>query len=253
MRLIQAEHLKIFYKRSTYFVLGAIIVAALMGGFLEKAWVIISGIKVNFIEILKSNSDHLSLLQLFIVPIAGTIVSSEFEQGTATFLLIRPAKRSKILLSKYITTLLFGLYLIGIYFILSFLIGIALLGFTDIGAMNGEIHKMIINYANCMVEVLMISTLAFALSTIAKNSGIAIGITMLVLFGGNTAVQILSSYHLPFGKYIVFANTDLGQYFVGKPPFNGMSVLFSVMMLIIYLAVYLGSSWISFLGRDILD
>jgi ABC-2 type transport system permease protein len=253
MRLIKVEHIKILYKISTYFIFGAIIVAALLGGFLEKAWVIVSGDKVNFWDILKSNSDHLSLLQLFIIPIAGTIVSSEFEQGTATFLLIRPAKRSKILLSKYITTLLFGLYLIGIYFILSFLIGILLLGFTDMGAVNGLIQKVSINYANCLVEVLMVSTLAFAISTISKNSVIAIGFTMLLLFGGNTIVQLLSSNKLELGKYIVFANTDLGQYFISKPPFNGMSLLFSLIILILYLSIYLGSSWIFFQRKDIQD
>lgn len=252
MRLIKVEHLKILYKRRTYFIFGAVMFAALLGGFMEKDWVINSGMKENFIDALKANSDRLSFLQLFVIPIAGTIVSSEFEQRTATFLLIRPAKRSKILLSKYITTLLFGLYMIGLYFIISFVIGIALLGFTDIGAMNGLVHKIIINYANCLIEVLMISTLAFAISTIFKNSGLAIGMTILLLFGGNMVVLLLSSYKLEFGKYLVFANTDLGQYFVSKPPFNGMSLLFSLMMLIFYLAIYLGSSWISFLRKDIL-
>jgi ABC-2 type transport system permease protein len=253
MRLIKVEHLKILYKKRTYLIFGGIIIAALLGGFMEKAWVMDSGTKENFIGLLKSNSDHLSILQLFIIPIAGTIVSSEFEQGTATFLFIRPANRSKILLSKYITILLFGLYLIVTYLIISFAIGIALLGFTDMGAINGLIHKITINYANCLVEVLMISTLAFAISTIFNNSGLAIGTTLLLLFGGNTIMQLLSSYKLEFGKYLVFANTDLGQYFGGKPPFHGMSLLFSLIMLIIYLAVYLGSSSIFFLRKDILD
>jgi ABC-2 type transport system permease protein len=74
---------------------------------------------------------------------------------------------------------------------------------------------------------------------------------MLLLFGGNTMVQLLSSYKLELGKYIVFANTDLGQYFFSKPPFNGMSLLFSLIILILYLSIYLGCSWIFFQRKDI--
>ena len=46
---------------------------------------------------------------LFTIIIAAGIVASEFNWGTIKLLLIRPIKRGKILVSKYMTVLLFGL------------------------------------------------------------------------------------------------------------------------------------------------
>ena len=57
------------------------------------------------------------LVTLFTVIIAGDMVAGEFTRGTIKLLLIRPASRSKILLSKYVTTLLFAATLLVILFI----------------------------------------------------------------------------------------------------------------------------------------
>ncbi len=45
------------------------------------------------------------MVTLFTVIIAGDMVAGEFTWGTIKLLLIRPASRAKILLSKYLTTL----------------------------------------------------------------------------------------------------------------------------------------------------
>ena len=51
----------------------------------------------------------LSLVTLFTVIVGAGIVAAEFSQGTIKMLLTRPVNRWKILTSKYITTMLFGL------------------------------------------------------------------------------------------------------------------------------------------------
>ena len=54
-----------------------------------------------------------------IVMIAGTIVSEEFNKGTIKLLLVKPYSRLKILLSKYITTLIIlGISLVNMVFLL---------------------------------------------------------------------------------------------------------------------------------------
>lgn len=53
------------------------------------------------------------------------------------------------------------------------------------------------------------------------------------------------------GKYLVFANTDIGQFFGSRPSLEGMSLPFSLMMLVLYLALYLFSAWSVSLRRDV--
>ncbi|MBO1915152.1 ABC transporter permease, partial [Microvirga sp. 3-52] len=53
----------------------------------------------------------MSLVTLFTIIASAGILASEFSQGTIKMLLSRPVKRWKILTSKYLTILLFGLLL----------------------------------------------------------------------------------------------------------------------------------------------
>ncbi len=59
-------------------------------------------------------SNLISLAGLFTIIISAGIVASEFNWGTIKLLLIRPINRSKILASKYLTVILFALFLIAI-------------------------------------------------------------------------------------------------------------------------------------------
>ena len=58
---------------------------------------------------------------LLTVIVAAGIVASEFTQGTIKMLLSRPVKRWKILTSKYVTVILFGILLMLVGFIVSIL------------------------------------------------------------------------------------------------------------------------------------
>ena len=62
-----------------------------------------------------------SIVVLLTVIVAAGIVASEFSQGTIKMLLSRPVKRWKILTSKYVTVILFGILLMLVGFIVSIL------------------------------------------------------------------------------------------------------------------------------------
>ncbi len=251
MKLIEAEHLKISHKKSSYFIFGGIILAVVLIGLFEKNIVNHAGVDENFIGFLSFSSGFLLVAQLLILPIAGTMVSKEFEQGTAIFLLIRPASRSKILFSKYLTTLLFGLYLIIFYFVLSLIVGILLFGFTEIDGADRWILDLALNYVTGSIKVIMISSLAFAISTIFRSSVLAIGFPLLLALSEGIVVQLMSEAKIGVGKYLVFTNTNFQQYFGGQPLFEGMTFPFSLTILITYLIIYLGSAWLVFLKRDV--
>src|SRR5690606_35934875 len=61
------------------------------------------------------------VVTLFTIIVAGDSLAGEFATGTIKLLLIRPANRTKILLSKYFASLLFGLLLLAVLFVVSVL------------------------------------------------------------------------------------------------------------------------------------
>lgn len=78
----------------------------------------------------------------------------------------------------------------------------------------------------------------------------AIGLSIFLMFAGNTLVMFVSQYS--WSKYILFANTNLQQYFNGSEPMiEGMSLAFSLTVLAIYFAVFLAAAWTAFTKRDI--
>jgi ABC-2 type transport system permease protein len=202
-----------------------------------------------------------SFAGLFTIIIAAGIVASEFSWGTVKLLLIRPISRSKILLSKYLTVGLFGLTLLVIIYTLSTLVGLLLFGqpsseVPHLAYVNGEVVERNIalhllgQYFLGSIDILMIATMAFMISAVFRNSSLAIGISLFLFFTGGTATMLLAG-RFEWTKYILFANTNLSVYFDGVPPIEGMTLTFSVMMLIIYFVVFHLLAFSVFRKRDV--
>lgn len=200
------------------------------------------------------------LISIFTIIIGAGIVASEYSWGTIKLLLIRPASRTKILASKFIATLLFALFSLVILYISSFLIGGLLLGFESIDQpyltySNGEVTETsmalhyVREYALASVDLLMMVTFAFMLSSIFRSSSLAIGLAIFLMFTGSQLTYILSQYD--WVKYILFANTDLSVYFDGSPIVDSMTLGFSLVTLLVYLIVFLLLSWLLFTKRDV--
>ncbi len=54
-----------------------------------------------------------------------------------------------------------------------------------------------------------------------------------------------------WSKYILFANVNLNQYIDGEPLVKGMTMTFSIIVLIIYFVIFNVISYIGFTKRDI--
>lgn len=207
-----------------------------------------------------SSAGIVSLISLFTIIIGAGMVASEFSEGTIKLLLIRPSKRWKILLSKYISTLLSTLLMLIILFVFSFITGSLLFGFNGVlqpylSYSNGNVievsmisHVFSLYAYNC-VNLIMMATLAFMISTVFRNSSLAIGISIFLMFTGSTLVQFLSRYN--WTKYILFANTNLQVYSDGTPIVKGMTLSFSIAVLIVYFILFNAISWIGFNKRDV--
>lgn len=215
---------------------------------------------INAWTFVKEAKPILSFVGLFTIIIAASIVASEFSWGTIKLTIIRPYSRFQILLAKYITVLLISLILIALLFLSSFILGVILFGLHGDSVQLTYQHGKIIqeNMALYLIKYFLLSsvnlwvtaTMAFTISTVFRNSSIALGISLFAYFTGGITTGIIAR-KFEWAKYILFANTDLNMYNNGSILVKGMTSTFSVTILSIYLIVFLGISFISFIKRDI--
>lgn len=203
----------------------------------------------------------LSFVGIFVIVVAAGMVSSEFSWGTVKLLLIRPISRIKILLSKYLTVILFGLMLLAWLFILSWIAGVIFFGLPEgstshLAYVGGEVVErnivvqLIVEYLLSSIDLLMLATMAFMISAVFRNSNLAIGLALFLMFMGQTATMLLAA-KFEWAKYILFANTNLTVYFDGVPPVESMTLTFSIVMLIVYFLAFHMLSFTVFAKRDV--
>jgi ABC-2 type transport system permease protein len=209
----------------------------------------------------ESNAGVVTFIGLFAIIIAAGIVASEFTWGTIKLLLIRPISRTKILLSKYITVLLFGVSLLAILFLSSLIVGLILFGIDGTAPhlvyIDGNVEEqniigyLIKTYFLKTIDVLMMATMAFMISAVFRSSSLALGISLFLLFMGGTATGLLSM-RFDWAKYSLFANTDLTQYTgASQPLVEGMTMGFSITMLVVYFLIFHLLAFVVFNKRDI--
>lgn len=208
----------------------------------------------------------LSLVTFITIIIASGIVANEFRWGTIKQLLIRPIRRTTILASKYVAVLLFALFTLLFVMIVAWLTGAILYGFdypSDYMLVynyqddSDSLYYMLVpigkellsSYGYKLVNLVMMATFAFMISSIFRTSSLATGLAVFFLMGGNIIVGIFQNR--PFAKYILFANTDLKQYETGNVWIEGMSLSFSIKVLIVYYLLFILLAWVFFVKRDI--
>lgn len=206
------------------------------------------------------SSYFVQLIVLFTIIIAAGSVASEFSWGTIKLLLIRPATRTKVLLSKYLTTFLFALYFLILLFIVSLILSMIMFGtgalsqphlaFEDGNIVERSmVLQVFSSYGLNCIQLLMMVTLAFMISTVFRSSAMAIGIAIFLMFVGSNVTVLLSNFD--WAKYILFAHIDLSQHLNGRPLFEGTTMMFSIVVLAVYFIIFNLLSWFVFTKRDV--
>ena len=210
-------------------------------------------------------SEYGLFIIVIIVMIAGTIVSEEFNKGTVKLLLIKPYSRAKILLSKYITILIMTVFAIVIILLMELIVGGIVFGFDSLSVpvleynFNTSQLEIINIFTYVGIEILtqlpmiiLLATLAFALSTIFTNRALAITISLLGFMSPSIINALVIQYKVGFMKYFVTMNWDLSGYLFGSlPSMEGMTMGFSIVMCLIYLFVMLIPTFIIFKKKNI--
>ncbi|OJF94017.1 ABC transporter [Alkalibacterium sp. 20] len=218
----------------------------------------------NFYSSLIGASSLNALIGIFVTIAASAMVSKEFSMGTIKLLLIRTQSRSKILTSKYITTLLLAFFYYGLLYLST---AIFSLFTTDMNptseyvfmTMNGEYeHVQFIGYfaglvASNLVYLVIIASLAFMLSTITQNTSLSLGVTLGALFLGAGLTQYVAS-RTDLAKYLLTANWSLENYLPGRMvSIEGLTLPFSMIVNAVYVGLFLGLAYYVFNKQDVLS
>lgn len=222
----------------------------------------------TFVRIFLENSIGL-FIPLMVMVIASDLVSSEYSLGTVKLLLTRPIKRWKVLLSKYLTLILAVSLIIAIAGVLSYIISGFVFGFrgwgtpiltgfnvTETGLNTANVKLLslweflMMDFGLVWLVAVVVGTLSFMLSVLIRSTAAGMGVMLAALISGAILSNMVSSWDS--AKYLFMVNLQLTDYLAGNPPpIPGMTLSFSVIVLLIWWAAALLVSFIVFTKKDV--
>ncbi|WP_432362458.1 ABC transporter permease [Sporosarcina sp. UB5] len=252
LKLIQNEWMKLWHKKGTWVMTGILIIitAGMMG--LMK-WINMQGMGGEMTRemIVQDPSSLGSTVLLLTVIVAAGIVASEFSQGTIKMLLTRPVKRWKILLSKFLTVNLFGMFLMLIGYFVHILFAVLLFksgggeSLSSWSVWGKSLYMLLLSFGSVFVT----ATFAFTVGSVFRSSSLAIGLSLFIYFTGSTISALLSKYEI--AKYLLFTHMDLTQFETGMMLVPDLTMPFSLAVLSVYIVVFLLVSYTTFVKRDV--
>ncbi|MHA0856495.1 ABC transporter permease [Paenibacillus sp. CMAA1364] len=192
---------------------------------------------------------------IFVVVISADSVASEFSGGTIKLLLIRPWSRSKILLSKFTSVIMFSLLSTLVLFGLTFLSSNIWFNYEGSSGMfisdwsNGS--YTFLTLGSSYIQLLIIMMIAFMISTLFRSSTFAIAMSLFILFTKDIFLTILSPDRYEWMKYVLFTHMDLKGYIHSSQGPAGSTLTFSIVILACYCAIFIFLSWYVFKKRDV--
>ena len=190
---------------------------------------------------------------LISVVMAAGSIAKEYSTGTIKFLLINPKKRMKIFWSKYIAVLFYSVCMTALCFVFCFLMTGFFAGGYDLNAVfidvcRGEVHSsspwlyIWVSMSDQIVSILISTTLAFTLSAVCRNNGVAVGVGI--------AAELVSQFLLVLGTRVLpvltrafpYANIKLTSIRYGAGILPYQSFTGALLNLAIYVGILL---WIA--------
>ena len=290
--ILQIELFKIFRRPRTYISFGAIAamiliiqlglafdgksyLQLLMSGISDSFYVpyemILNGYLVAFI-ILNTLLIHVPLL---VALVAGDEIAGEANMGTLRLLLTRPVSRTRLMLAKYMASVIYTALLLIWMAILALLLSILFFGTNDMLIARNEVMEQIgrddilwryfaaFGYAE--VALSTVAALAFFLSVFAENSigpivstiSIVIVLTILsemkIPLYDNTIKPFLFTSHMLAWKGFFYSKAGAGGQAVRGSVENLPAILRSLGVLLAYNMAFVGSAIAIFNRKDILS
>lgn len=235
----------------------------------ENKYILEEKIDTNSSDNLRSGivnffSNYSFLIIVFVIMVAGSIVSEEFSKGTIKSLLTVPYSRAKILTAKLITVLLSIPFIILFLLVCELIVGGITFGFSSLGivvptyniatnsvdVLNVFSYLFVNTLAN-LPELILLALLAFTCSVLFNSTAFAITITFCGMIGSELINAFALSFDIKFLDYFVTTNWNFSYYlFGGSSPF-GLTMGHSLLVCFTYLVIMITIAYAVFSNRDI--
>jgi ABC-2 type transport system permease protein len=206
-------------------------------------------------------------LPVSVAVLAGDAIAGEASAGTLRYLLIRPVRRTRLLVAKLIALIVFVLFAIGAVLVTSYLTGLTLFGVQtsaagvtlppDVTSLSGVtispaglVLRLLGTVAYIVVSMLGVAAIALFLSTVTDSSlGAAMGalavlVTSQVLVTLDAAAAVRP--YLPTRYWLAWVD-----FF--REPVLWRDIERGAGIQLVYLVVLLGAAWANFLTKDVAD
>lgn len=213
---------------------------------------------------------YVSFAIILCIIIGGGIVSSEYSTGTVRLLMIRPVSRWKILISKLISVFIIGYGVLLITVVLNIISSGIMNGFgglaTKVISFSGEsivkqnfIISIIPKLLFSSISLIFIIALVFAISTIIKNTALAVGLTTVAYLGSSAATLIMANLGMRWvGKtilpYMSLSTFITNSYYIQmfKDQYNiVLNPTMGAIQLIVFAVILIIASFLVFEKRDV--
>ena len=102
------------------------------------------------------------------------------------------------------------------------------------------------------INVVVMATLAFSISSLVRSASLAIGISLFSLLSGNVIISILKEgLAIDWTRYLLFANIDLAKIASGNSIYTNHSLTFAIGVIAVHLIVFFLIAWDGFTRREI--
>ena len=204
-------------------------------------------------------------LPVSVAVLAGDTVAGEASAGTLRYLLIRPVGRTRLLVAKLLSLIVFVLFAIGAVLVTSYLTGLALFGATtssagvtlppDVTSLSGVTItpaglalRLLGTVAYIVISMLGVAAIALFLSTVTDSAlGAAMG-ALAVLVTSQVLVTLDAAQairpYLPTRYWLAWID-----FF--REPVLWRDIERGAGIQLVYLAVLLAAAWANFMTRDV--
>jgi ABC-2 type transport system permease protein len=202
-------------------------------------------------------------LPIAVAVTAGEAIAGEAQQGTLRYMLIRPVGRTRLLVAKLVSVMVFVIVTILVVAVTGYLLGLLLLGNETVTAtgpatsVSGSsmsapelIGRTLLALAYAMLCMLGVAAIALFLSTVADSPlGAALG--TLAILVASTLLLTLDAAHairpyLPTRYWLAFID-------LFRDPILWHDVGRGVLLQVVYVVVFLGAGWANFMTKDVTD
>ena len=111
--------------------------------------------------------------------------------------------------------------------------------------------RMLGDYGWAFIEVVVVATMAFALSAIMRSTAVSIGVGLFAYLSGTALAELFASFGIDFGRYLLFANLDLPAIISGTPIFPNQTLVGAIVNIVAHMIVFVLAAWDGFVRREI--